>query len=89
MVLIYCGQRRSTILNPVLGLVEIKVTVNISLSREESGNEIGMTSPVACNVALLLVYLFMYLLICLFVFVRVTRMVMVGEMRATWIEISE
>lgn len=89
MVLIYCGQLRSTILNPVLGLVEIKVTVNISLSREESGNEIGMTSPVACNVALLLVYLFMYLLICLFVFVRVTRMVMVGEMRATWIEISE
>ena len=89
MALIYCGQRRSTILNPVLGLVEIKVTVNISLSREESGNEIGMTSPVACNVALLLVYLFMYLLICLFVFVRVTRMVMVGEMRATWIEISE
>ena len=68
MVLIYCGERRSTILNPLLSLVEIKVIVNISLSREESGNEIGMTSPVACNVALLLLYLFMYLLICLFFF---------------------
>lgn len=64
MVLIYCDQRRSTILNPVLGLVEIKVIVDISLSREESGNEIGMTSPVACNVALLLLYLFMYLFVC-------------------------
>ena len=64
MVLIYCDQRRSTILNPVLGLAEIKVIVNISLSREESGNEIGMTSPVACNVALLLLYLFMYLFVC-------------------------
>lgn len=89
MVLIYCDQRRSTILNPVLGLVEINVIVNISLSREESGNEIGMTSPVACNVGLPLWYLFMYLLICLFVFVRATRMVMAVEMRATWIEISE
>ena len=91
IVFIYCGQRRSTILNPVLSLVELnlKMIVNISLSREASGNEIGMTSPVACNVALLLVYLFMYLLICLSVFVRVTRMVMAGEMRATWIEISE
>lgn len=75
----------------MLSLVELnlKMIVNISLSREASGNEIGMTSPVACNVALLLVYLFMYLLICLSVFVRVTRMVMAGEMRATWIEISE
>lgn len=85
MVLIYCDQRRSTVLNPVLGLVEIKVIVNISLSREESGNEIGMTSPVACNVALLCICL----CICLFVFVRATRMVMAMEMRATWIEISE
>ena len=62
---------------------------HLTIEREESGNKIGITSPVPCNVALLLVYLFISLLVCLFVFVRVTRMMMAGEMRATRIEISE